>query len=451
MLVFAVRNLFSRPVRSALALLGLTVAIVGMVGLFSVAEGIEEQIEETFGRIPGLAVMQVGAPIPLFSHLPADWEQEIAAVDGVAVVNSEIWERANIIDGKSILSPPRFLMGIDIASRMRLKHGVYNEAVVEGRFLSLEDRGTLHAVVSRQIADEFNKGVGDVLNVNGYELPIVGIYDSGLLMLDVTIVVDIDRLRLMSRLDSRFVSAYYVERTEGSDEKAVAARIRERLRGKHVPTAETPSLGLGNGPEGNMVGNLFAALDRALKQGSEKAPAKDENASSALADPPANSRRAKQAEARGGELAVDVRGSSDWAERFKEFSADLDIFLTLMTTIGVTIAVLSIVNTMLMSVTERIIEFGILKANGWSRSDVMRLITAESALLGVGGGLLGAAIGWAATHVVNWYWAAEIHLFASPGLLLFSVGFATVLGVIGGLYPAVWAMRMMPMDAIRRG
>jgi putative ABC transport system permease protein len=148
---------------------------------------------------------------------------------------------------------------------------------------------------------------------------------------------------------------------------------------------------------------------------------------------------------------VEVRSSSDWTERFEEFSADLDIFLTLMTAIGVTIAVLSIINTMLMSVSERIIEFGILKANGWSKGNVMRLITAESALLGLGGGLLGAALGWAGTLAANWYWHTRIHLLASPGLLLFSVGFSTVLGVIGGLYPAVWAMRMMPMDAIRRG
>ena len=70
------------------------------------------------------------------------------------------------------------------------------------------------------------------------------------------------------------------------------------------------------------------------------------------------------------------------------------MFLAIMSGIGVTIAVLSIVNTMLMSVTERIIEFGILKANGWSRYDVMRLITSESAVLGLFGGISGCLVGW---------------------------------------------------------
>ena len=55
-----------------------------------------------------------------------------------------------------------------------------------------------------------------------------------------------------------------------------------------------------------------------------------------------------------------MRSADDWAEKLDEFSADLDLFLTLMTAIGVVIAVLSIVNTMLMSVTERRTEFGVL-------------------------------------------------------------------------------------------
>ncbi len=89
------------------------------------------------------------------------------------------------------------------------------------------------------------------------------------------------------------------------------------------------------------------------------------------------------------ELPVEVRNSDDWAREFKRFSEDLDIFLILMTGIGVSIAFVGIVNTMLMSVTERFIEFGILKANGWSNGDVLRLISFESGLLGLGGGSFG--------------------------------------------------------------
>jgi putative ABC transport system permease protein len=94
---------------------------------------------------------------------------------------------------------------------------------------------------------------------------------------------------------------------------------------------------------------------------------------------------------------------------------------------------------------------GILKANGWSKTDVLKLITLESALIGLGGGLLGSFLGWLGTQIVNHTWPTRVELYAGPGLLSFSVSFAVALGILGGLYPAFWAMRMMPMDAIRRG
>ena len=67
-----------------LSLVGLTVAIMGMIGLFSVAKGLDEMVSDTFGRIKGLVAMQPGAPIPLFSRLPAAWGAEIARVPGVS-------------------------------------------------------------------------------------------------------------------------------------------------------------------------------------------------------------------------------------------------------------------------------------------------------------------------------------------------------------------------------
>ena len=103
---FAIQILVSRPLRSLLALGGLSVAIAGMVGLFSVAEGIDHMVNDTFSRIPGLAIMQAGAPLPLFSRLPADWAGEIAEMDGVRVVNPEVWTRVNVIEGQRVIAPP---------------------------------------------------------------------------------------------------------------------------------------------------------------------------------------------------------------------------------------------------------------------------------------------------------------------------------------------------------
>jgi putative ABC transport system permease protein len=53
--------------------------------------------------------------------------------------------------------------------------------------------------------------------------------------------------------------------------------------------------------------------------------------------------------------------------------------------------------------------------------------------------------------VVNWCFPDRVHLYAGPGLLMFSLAFSTFLGVTGGVYPAWMAARLSPMEAIRRG
>lgn len=437
---FALRNLWTRPLRTLLSLCGLTVAIAGMVGLFSVAEGIEEMVTSTFGRIPGLVVMQAGAPIPLFSRLPASWASEMERLPGVHVVNSEVWTRAQKVEGKPTISPPRFLFGTRIDTTLRIRTGIYKQSLVAGRFLTLEDRGTRNAVISQPIAEEFQKQVGDTLRVDGQDLVIVGMYYCHSLLADVAIILDIDTVRAMTRMGEDSVSAYYVEAESEADREAVARSIEELLRGRSLTSADPASLMqlelARYAGAGNPLAGLLSWLDW-IAQKTGATTTTDATSNSSASDPH--------------ELPVEIRSSSDWSNEFHKLSADLDLFLLLMTGIGLTIAVLSIVNTMLMSVTERFTEFGILKANGWSNRNVLTLISGESAALGLAGGVLGTTIGWLATQVINSIWPARVHLYASPRLLAFSVVFAAVLGVLGGLYPALRAARLSPMEAIRRG
>ena len=436
---FAFRNLLSRPVRSLLALLGLTVAIAGMVGLFSIASGIDDTVGKTFNKIPGLAAMQPGAPIPLFSRLPVAWSAEMATIPGVRTVRPEVWGRAQLVEGKPTFSPPRFLFGTEILSTLKLKQAVYRDDLVAGRFLTKQDLGTMNCVVSRTIAEAFQKKVGDPLRVDGYDLTIIGIYHCGSLLLDVAILLDSDSVRKICKFDEKLVSSIYIEPDDTISNKELAANITSHFRGRRAD--EWQSNVLVAFPEAGAI-NMLNAAARLLQGNAGAAPPATQNAEksgSSEADPAAV------------EEAIEVRSAADWGDKIAELSSDLDVFLYLMTGIGVVIALLSILNTMLMSVAERLIEFGVLKANGWSAWDVMKLVTWESALLGLGGGILGCMAGWVAVQVMNAIYPTKLHLFASPALLLFSLAFSWVLGMIGGIYPAIWALRMSPMEAIRRG
>lgn len=436
---FAAANLASRPGRSLLATLGLTIAIGGMVGLFAIAGGIDAMLESSLGRVPGIIVMQAGAPVPLFSVLPAALADDIARAEGVAIVNPEVWTRVNLLDGRPVLSPPRLLMGTDPQLRSQAKYDVYSECLEQGRFLDERDAGQPHVVISRQISEETGKTVGDPLVVNGRAMSIVGIYHCGSLILDVTIIADISVVRDLARVESDTVSAFYVEPEEGVSVDAAAAAIRQAPVSRNVLHQRTA-------PE--MRPTLLPPLSlrdlllRLLRSSNATQPV----------DPPTPERpdHPELPEQQWLGDLVSVMPIAEWGDRFSDLADDLDLVLALLTGLGIAIAVSSILNTMMMSVTERTVEFGILRANGWSQADVVRLITCESAMLGAAGGLLGVTCGWIATLVINHVWADRVHLYAGPALLAGSLIFSVCMGALGGLYPALRAARLSPMDAIRR-
>lgn len=431
MIRFAFRNLFSRPLRSLLALLGLTVAIAGMVGLFSVSAGLSKLVDKAFGRAPGLVAMQEGSLIPIFSRLPSSWVDEINALPDVHQARPEIWSRVQVLDGKIVFNPPRMLFGTDVAATMRLHHAIYRDDVVAGRFLTEDDLGKSHCLISRQIAKDLGKTVGDTLRIDGFDAPVVGVYESGSILLDMAIVMHDRDVRKIARFDDQTVSSIYIESKAGVPPDRLIAEIRRLFRGRQAEARKAGASGSASSGTGNPLADLANEMVQSLQQADAASkPAKDD------------------AEIQEG---IEVRTARDWGARLLDFNADLDLVIWLMTLIGVTVALLSILNTMLMSVSERMTEFGVLKANGWAAINILALIVLESATLGVCGGVLGCACGWIGTLVLNAVYEMRMNLYASPGVLAFSLMFSIVLGMVGGLYPAWWAIRMSPMDAIRRG
>jgi ABC-type lipoprotein release transport system permease subunit len=137
-----------------------------------------------------------------------------------------------------------------------------------------------------------------------------------------------------------------------------------------------------------------------------------------------------------------------------ESMSDMQVFREMVAQISflaVFIGGVGMLNTMLMSVLERTREIGVLRALGWRRARVLRMILLESLLLGVVGGVggifMGLGLGGLLRLVPGTY--GSIALTYAPQLFVQAIVVAMIAGMVGGLYPAWRATRMRPVEALR--
>jgi putative ABC transport system permease protein len=137
---------------------------------------------------------------------------------------------------------------------------------------------------------------------------------------------------------------------------------------------------------------------------------------------------------------------------FKSASVILTAITTGSALLALVIGGLSVINTMLMAVTERVREIGLKKAVGARTGHVMREFVSEASVIGAIGGLVGLGLGWAVTTLVNLVMVSgnQAELFdLSLRLVLLSLAFAVGLGALAGVIPALRAAQLDPVTALR--
>ena len=125
----------------------------------------------------------------------------------------------------------------------------------------------------------------------------------------------------------------------------------------------------------------------------------------------------------------------------------LGILLIAVASVSLVVGGISIMNIMLVSVTERTREIGLRMAVGANRRNIRRQFLIEALILALMGGLVGALLGAAAA--VGIAWKAGWPVLISPWTIVFACGFAGFVGISFGLYPAYRAARLNPIVALR--
>ena len=138
-----------------------------------------------------------------------------------------------------------------------------------------------------------------------------------------------------------------------------------------------------------------------------------------------------------------VKGRMETLNRFKNFSYGTCAVVLLIGSLVVLV-------TMMGSVRERTSEIGILRAIGFRKSHIMKIILMEVGIISILAGLFGYAAGLGGTQAVfKFFINKDIMVPTSLALFTGSTGLAFVIGILAGAYPALMASKLDPNDALR--
>ena len=142
-----------------------------------------------------------------------------------------------------------------------------------------------------------------------------------------------------------------------------------------------------------------------------------------------------------------IFNQADILKQINQLGDALRNFLVAVALISLIVGSIGIMNIMLVTVTERTREIGIMKALGFSSMDILLLFLVESVIISLFGGLIGLGLGIEGAYIVTII--LKLPFLYSPYIFETGLMVAITVGVIAGVYPASKAAKLAPVDALR--
>jgi putative ABC transport system permease protein len=352
-------------------------------------------------------VVRENVPLPVFSDLPADMAERLRRVPGVRTVAPELWKIAPPIEGMGLIQN----LSRNLGPKPDRTKGLWNINIVLGEDIAAHRR--LKSALGPKSLLPAGQGGGRYLDLSDRGKPNVVI--------------------------SKKIAEDF------RDPQGRPKRVGDTLR-----IGGRPFKVVGIYETRKVLLDVFIIMDIATARALLRVPEGVVSTFYIEADDPARIEAVtRQLEAI--DPGIDARRVSEFQAPYGMVLDQLDRLLAMAVSLAVVVGVIGIVNTMLMATTERFVEFGVLRANGWSPRHVLSLVLVEGVGLGLLAGLLGGILALAGVAVANQFTGEDLHLTLTPQLLANGLGLSLLTGALGGLYPAWRASLLVPMDAIRRG
>ena len=150
------------------------------------------------------------------------------------------------------------------------------------------------------------------------------------------------------------------------------------------------------------------------------------------------------------EMGYGTYSLQDAVEMAEKSTQNVQYLLGAIGGVALLVAAIGIMNTMMMSIFERTKEIGIIKVLGCRIDNIAGLFLAEAAYIGLFGGALGTGLSFGISALLNVLLASSGLRSIIPAYLVFgAVGFSIIVAVAAGMYPAIRAMKLSPLAAIR--
>lgn len=383
---FVLKNVLRRQSRSLLTALGVAIAVATTVSLLGIAERFESSMVETLaGRNIDIMVLEKDTPNQLNSDLDEALLDRIKIIPGVKNVDGGLVELVSFPLGSEGDQMSVMVQG------WRHNSFLFDALKLQtGRLLKPEDElpGAPRVILlGSELARKLEKKVGDQLPLAEEQFEVIGI-----------------------------ASSYTFYESNG----AIA------------PLKQVQSLFI---REGKITGcSLVLDKTQLPKDGAER-----------ICDE-INSLQ----DASGKRYRLDAKPTAEFIKNSEHIRVS-KAMARITSGVAMVVGIVSVLNTMIMTVMERVKEISILRAIGWPKGRVVRMVLGESVLLSIFGAAFGVAISYLSMQLIvrldalNGFMDGRL----APWVVVFGVIMAMITGVVGGVYPAWVATKLLPSEGLR--